>query len=658
MSYPVKTKKIILFILLAFFAYLYIETLYPGIGGRLNYGDSVKWQYLWLVNGTPHSTGYPLFLIITKLFGNLLTFLDIPYRITSISLLFALLTLYTLYRISGLIIQNTYAQFLPILLLGGSVSFWSEATEAEVYTLNAFFVSLIIYFAIKYYQTKTTKYFFVLVSIYALSFGNHLTMIMLFPALLYITYITNPKFLLQRKTLLWVSLIAILGASQYLYILYLSYSSDSFYLEYIGKETTISNWLGYITGSQFNQEIGENLNFVQLYFNAIPTFLNHLWVEFGLILLILFIVVKRYYCTIKYHWQPIYIFLLLIVIVELLNALSYNIFDIVVYYIPIFLVLSLLLAKTVDILPVHIQAKLVVILIASILFLISKRYDTMLIKVNPNAKISSYFHMLPPNSKLYIPAKGYYDYYGYEALKYAELVDFKNKHIHYISHITINEQDNYTSECNLSSIKDEPFFYKKDKGQTAQFINSTIDLNGLKTFYIPDFTKEIIPTECFKATPLIDASNLGELINRYKDKLIIISAKDEAKHKLDRSTIKTLKKVGLKDINTLKFRGSYIAVIHNDKILYELVDNKKKIILLNKTDLTKLGIQKIVSAGKLFGNKSSIIYNNQELSRNTRGLNIVIINEDTIFPLNIDTHKTTTFKSPLYKVEKNEISAL
>ena len=85
------TRHLGLWFLLVLFAWLYASTLYPGIGGRINYGDSVKWQLLWLVDGIPHAPGYPLFLALTHFAGNAFSFLPEPQRISSLSMIFALL---------------------------------------------------------------------------------------------------------------------------------------------------------------------------------------------------------------------------------------------------------------------------------------------------------------------------------------------------------------------------------------------------------------------------------------------------------------------------------------------------------------------------------------------------------------------------------------
>jgi hypothetical protein len=72
--------------------FIYLRTLYPGIGGRINYGDSVKFQFLAFTDGLPHSTGFPLYLILSKVASNTLTLIPQPERVAILSTFFGILS--------------------------------------------------------------------------------------------------------------------------------------------------------------------------------------------------------------------------------------------------------------------------------------------------------------------------------------------------------------------------------------------------------------------------------------------------------------------------------------------------------------------------------------------------------------------------------------
>ena len=60
---------------------VYWRTLLPSISP---WGDGAKFQYIAQVWGIPHTTGYPLYIPLTRLFS-LLPFGDVAYRVNLLS---------------------------------------------------------------------------------------------------------------------------------------------------------------------------------------------------------------------------------------------------------------------------------------------------------------------------------------------------------------------------------------------------------------------------------------------------------------------------------------------------------------------------------------------------------------------------------------------
>lgn len=345
--------------LLAFFALLYLQTLYPGIGGRVNYGDSGKWHYLWMVDGTPHSPGYPLFLALTKLFGNYASFVEPELRVTLISPVSALIALFFVGANVYLWTRRLLPAAAAIFIVGTARSFWSQATEAEVYTLNAAFVCAVIFFFGLFHYSGSRRYLLLGCAIYALSFGNHLTMITLLPALFYITWVTDKGVFRDPRVLAPVALFAVLGAAQYLYLLFLShygaspvesFGSDNYWdlgwldnaghLEYIGRNADWPTFFSYITGGQFSGLMGQSSMT-----GALSDFAMQLITQdWGLITLLalfygLVLYRERENDNGGYRFIP---FLLLALAGQLLYVLSYEIPDKQVYFIPPLIILTLL----------------------------------------------------------------------------------------------------------------------------------------------------------------------------------------------------------------------------------------------------------------------------------------------------------------------------
>jgi len=123
---------------------LYLRTLAPTVGQH----DTFEFQVLSYEMGIAHPTGYPLYIMLGKLF-TLLPFGDVAYRVNLSSALFASLTVLVLYLTINRLTADRSSSALAALCFAFSYAFWSQAVEAEVYALNALFVCLIIYFLLR-----------------------------------------------------------------------------------------------------------------------------------------------------------------------------------------------------------------------------------------------------------------------------------------------------------------------------------------------------------------------------------------------------------------------------------------------------------------------------------------------------------------------------
>ena len=73
---------------------LYASTLLPGVGYS---GDTAKWQFLGRVGGTPHATGYPLYLALDKLWVNTFRVGELAWRVNLLSAIFGAATVAVLF---------------------------------------------------------------------------------------------------------------------------------------------------------------------------------------------------------------------------------------------------------------------------------------------------------------------------------------------------------------------------------------------------------------------------------------------------------------------------------------------------------------------------------------------------------------------------------
>src|SRR3972149_6695892 len=114
----------------------------------------------------PHPPGAPLFLLIARLFSEIPLSSDIAVRMHVISALASAASIMFLYLISVRFMtmwrgkpETTYdrivlygSAIIGALSLTFSKTFWFNAVEAEVYALSMFFVSSILWLAMRWYE--------------------------------------------------------------------------------------------------------------------------------------------------------------------------------------------------------------------------------------------------------------------------------------------------------------------------------------------------------------------------------------------------------------------------------------------------------------------------------------------------------------------------
>ena len=118
------------------------------------------------------------------------------------------------------------------------------------------------------------------------------------------------------------------------------------------------------------------------------------------------------------------------------------------------------------------------------------------------------------------------------------------------------------------------------------------------------------------------SDTLGSFLKKYPEDLIILSLRDDGSSKLSNETKQYFRDLGIK-IDELKFAGSFVALIDKGKTIAYDIHNTSEISLDEKI-LSKYGIQKVLSAGSHYGNKSEIIIKGKNFSNQGRGINYVI----------------------------------
>ena len=255
-----------------------------------------------------------------------------------LSAIFTITTCIVSFRIMRDLFEvNSIIAFCVVLTTAFTRIIWSQSIIAEVYTLNLLYVSLVLYFFITWNRTMKDKYFYLGVFFYAISFGNHLTMITFLLSVVYLVIATDKKAFLDLRKVIFVISFIIIGACQYIYLLWVSQASNSpVFLEHSVKDFE-SFWM-FVTGT------GLKANMFSMPFSAVvsvqlPAFFQNLYDQFSLLLPVAG--VGFYKLGVR---NRLNLFLFLGIIGNVFLAINYNIPDIFVYYMPTYLIVGIYIA--------------------------------------------------------------------------------------------------------------------------------------------------------------------------------------------------------------------------------------------------------------------------------------------------------------------------
>jgi hypothetical protein len=171
------------------FLAMYLRTLSPG----LLPGDSGEFQTLAHFYSSAHTNGYPIYLLLAKLATGLPVG-DIAYRVNLFSAWMAALAVAGVYLLGRLVFQNRWAALLSAAALGLSVTFWSQAIIAEVYSSAAIWTCAILCLILAWHRTGRGLFLFLTALLGGLSIGAHGTVVLAAPAVLVFIAVCKPDY--------------------------------------------------------------------------------------------------------------------------------------------------------------------------------------------------------------------------------------------------------------------------------------------------------------------------------------------------------------------------------------------------------------------------------------------------------------------------------
>ena len=309
---------------------VYVSTLLPGIGYT---GDVAKFQFVGRVLGTPHTSGYPTYIILNHFFTKLFPIGSLAYKANLLSALFSIVSSLFLFRILKVVfnLENGIA-FITSLTFGLTPTLWSQSIVAEVYTLHILFVSSVFYFLLKWNKTRKDRDFLIACAFFALSFGNFPGMVTFLPAVIYFVWVTDKKVFTNTRKIIWVILFIAVGALQYSYFFWRFYAADTTYLEM--QIPNFKTLLWYVTGGPI-KKLMFPFSIAQVISKRIPMFLKLLLREY------LSLIPIAIFGMFRLKNKTVNTFLLLCFLGNMSFAINFNSWSVFAFFIPNFLIIAI-----------------------------------------------------------------------------------------------------------------------------------------------------------------------------------------------------------------------------------------------------------------------------------------------------------------------------
>jgi hypothetical protein len=345
---------------------IYLITLAPSVV-QIDSGELAAVQ---ITLGIAHPTGYPLFTILGYLFSliplpftkiyqmNLLAAIycaaAVGFFVQSVKLIFDNLQNFNpknlietkkqkkkhrkekVENIEKKNIKEELSDTIKIIasassgfLLAFSKTFWFQSTSVEVYSLHLFLICIVIFVLLKAYLQNTVPakfyldYWFILAIVLALGFSNHMTTLLVLPAVAYLFF---SKFGFNKSSIKKIFLMIAL----FLPVLLVLYS----YLPIRASQQPIINWgnpiemeriLRHISGKQYQVWLFSSMEAAKKQFGY---FFASLTDEFNIALIPIIIGFLFSYLFSK----KIFTFLSILFVTTVLYSINYDIVDIDSYF--------------------------------------------------------------------------------------------------------------------------------------------------------------------------------------------------------------------------------------------------------------------------------------------------------------------------------------
>jgi len=313
-------------LLLALGAFLlYLRTTAPSVATLFD--DSLEFQVVIPLLGVPHPPGYPLYVLLGKVWTLLLPLRDPAWRLNVLSTLFAALALVPTYLLLHRIVPRRRLVLPTVMTLVLAPTFWAQATIAEVYALHMLLSALLLYAALPLLDERalSPRRLYLLAALVGLGLAHHRMIVLLLPTIAYWLWIARSR--LPRRAAVWGKVALALGAPLllYLYIPLIGARVGSLDGTYVNTWPAFWDWVQarayrvFLTGNPFDVHRGA-ADYVRLFL-----------AEMGLPALLIALV-----GTNLTRWRaPLWHGFILALVAQVTFVVNYKVADVDVFFLPV-----------------------------------------------------------------------------------------------------------------------------------------------------------------------------------------------------------------------------------------------------------------------------------------------------------------------------------
>lgn len=194
---------------------VYLLTAWKGVGGRFMPVDSAGHQYYGRVVGPFNSAWHPLYYTITWLWERMRLAGTRADQITLLSSVMGGLAVSLVFLLCHRLTASRFGAAVAALSLAFGGTFWTQATDAEVYTMQAACVAGVFLLLLRWRDTGRVGWYLGACFLYAQSFGVHLMMGLLLPSFVFLVFSTDPGVVRRPGATALVVLFVAAGLAQY-----------------------------------------------------------------------------------------------------------------------------------------------------------------------------------------------------------------------------------------------------------------------------------------------------------------------------------------------------------------------------------------------------------------------------------------------------------